>query len=103
MYPHSISMHVQLPFVLLGNKCDLNAIREVDTVRAQTWARSHGIRPYEVTVINRDSLKDPFCYLTWRMANPGEIERQKCVLVCIVLLFTCKTRSDISRFLKMFL
>lgn len=58
--------------VLLGNKSDLNAIREVDTVRAQTWARSHGIRPYEVTVMNRDSLKDPFCYITWRMANPGE-------------------------------
>ena len=58
--------------VLLGNKADLNAIREVDGGRAQMWAQSHGIRPYEVTVINRDGLKYPFCYVTWRMSNPGE-------------------------------
>ena len=58
--------------VLLGNKADLNAIREVDSGRAQMWAQSHGIRPYEVTVTNRDGLKDPFCYLTWRMSNPGK-------------------------------
>ena len=59
--------------VLLGNKGDLNAIREVDGGRAQVWAQSHGIRPYEVTVINRDGLKDPFCYITWRMSNPGKL------------------------------
>lgn len=66
-----IHAHSQLPMVLLGNKSDLNAIREVEQIRPQTWARCHGIRPYEVNVINRDSLKDPFCYITWRMANPG--------------------------------
>ena len=59
--------------IILGNKSDCNAIREVNADVAGQWARSRGIRPYEVTVINRDSLKDPFCYIAWRMANPGEL------------------------------
>lgn len=57
--------------VVLGNKFDCNAIREVKAEIVSIWARSNGIRPYEVTVGNRDCLKDPFCYLAWRMANPG--------------------------------
>ena len=58
--------------VLLGNKLDCNAIREVNAEVASAWARSYGIRPYEVTVMNRDRLKEAFCYIAWRMANPGK-------------------------------
>lgn len=66
-----VSKNKEVPVILLGNKSDCNAIREVNADVAGQWARSRGIRPYEVTVINRDSLKDPFCYIAWRMANPG--------------------------------
>lgn len=58
--------------VVLGNKADLNAIRQVKDETVKVWSRSNGIRPYEVSVANRDGLKDPFCYLAWRMANPSE-------------------------------
>ena len=68
----------KLPIVVLGNKRDLNAIREVPENKTQQWARSHGVKPYEVTVLDRDSLKDPFSYIAWRMANPGV-----CVCVCV--------------------
>lgn len=57
---------------MVGNKCDCNAIRQVNSDTVSAWARSNGIRPYEVTVMNRDCLKEPFCYIAWRMANPGE-------------------------------
>ena len=36
----------------------------------QHWARQHGIRAYETTVLDREGLKDPFCYIAWRMSNP---------------------------------
>lgn len=71
--------------VLLGNKADLNAIREVDDGRARGWAQSHGIQPYEVTVINRDGLKVPFCYITWRMSNPGKTDVSVCP--CFLVMF----------------
>ncbi len=38
----------------------------------QHWARAHGIRAYEVSVLDRDSLKEPFSYVAWRMSNPGQ-------------------------------
>lgn len=55
--------------VVVGNKLD--CVRAVERETATAWARSQGIRLYEVTVMNRDSLKEPFCYVAWRMANPG--------------------------------
>ncbi len=56
---------------MIGNKSDCNAIREVKQDTVNSWARSYGIRPYEVTVMNRDSLREPFSYIAWRMANPS--------------------------------
>ena len=67
---------------MLGNKCDCNAIRQVNSDTASSWARSNAIRPYEVTVMNRDCLKEPFCYIAWRMANPGMLSTNACVSVC---------------------
>lgn len=65
------SKNKEVPLVLLGNKCDCNAIRQVSSASVGAWARSNGIKPYEVSVMNRDCLKEPFCYIAWRMANPG--------------------------------
>lgn len=30
------------------------------------------VRCFEVTVLDRETLKAPFAYVTWGMANPGE-------------------------------
>ena len=38
---------------------------------ALPWARSHALRLFEVSVLDRDTLKEPLCYMAWRMANPG--------------------------------
>ncbi len=57
--------------VAIGNKVDLGGVREVTTAKASQWARSHGVRPFEVTVLNRDCLREPFSYIAWRMGNPG--------------------------------
>jgi NF-kappa-B inhibitor-interacting Ras-like protein len=59
------------PIVILANKRDLNAIREVDTGKASQLCKAHGVKFYEVTVLDRDGLKEPMCYMAWRMANPG--------------------------------
>lgn len=59
------------PIVILGNKRDLNAIREVESGKASQQCKAHGLKFYEVTVLDRDGLKDPMCYMAWRMANPG--------------------------------
>ena len=59
--------------VAVGNKADLGGVREVTTAKASQWARSHGVRPFEVTVLNRDCLKEPFSYIAWRMGNPGTV------------------------------
>ena len=68
--PSPLSLH-KAPIVVLGNKRDLNAIREVDTGKATQWARTHAVKFYEVTVLEREGLRDPICYIAWRMANPG--------------------------------
>lgn len=70
--PHSLPLSLpQAPVVILGNKRDLNAIREVETGKASQLCKAHGVKFYEVTVLDRDGLKDPMCYMAWRMANPG--------------------------------
>ena len=82
--------------VLLGNKLDCNAIREVSFEVASAWARSYGIRPFEVTVINRDRLKEPFCYIAWRMANPGMSSHPIIALMCITCLGYMKYHAKAS-------
>ena len=32
----------------------------------------YSVRCFEVTVLDRETLKAPFAYVTWGMANPGK-------------------------------
>lgn len=70
--PKVTARNKDLPMVVLGNKIDQSAMSVVPTTKSSQWARSYGIRPFEVTVLNRDSLKEPFSYIAWRMGNPGK-------------------------------
>ncbi len=48
--------------------------------RCGQWARSHGVTPYEVSVLNRDCIKEAFAYAAWRMGNPGN----ECTVLSVV-------------------
>ncbi|KAL5475604.1 hypothetical protein EMCRGX_G025436 [Ephydatia muelleri] len=60
-----------VPVVVLGNKSDLSSSRAVDFTQVLAWARQNAVNAYEVTVIDRETLKEPFCYIARRMFNPG--------------------------------
>lgn len=42
MFPHAINSHkLQIPTILVGNKCDLEKIRKVPKEKAQAFATQH--------------------------------------------------------------
>lgn len=74
--------------VVIGNKYDLDGIRDVSLATALDWAKTDGgtekyklyhflklflvtAHLYETSVLDRDSLREPFTFITWCMANPG--------------------------------
>jgi hypothetical protein len=67
-----ILRYKEVPVIIVGNKYDLDGIRQVTFEKAMEWARHFGINIYETSVLDRDSLRDPFTYITWSMANPGK-------------------------------
>jgi NF-kappa-B inhibitor-interacting Ras-like protein len=54
----------------LGNKLDLVNRRAVDSVQALNWAAREKIRVFEVSSLDRDSLHEPFVYLSSRLNPP---------------------------------
>ena len=89
---------VQYPIVLVGNKYDLNGIRDVDANQVQLWAqplnsesltvllfcnnKNCSVRSFETSVQSRDSLREPFTYIAWSMANPGMLLLQVMHTLC---------------------
>ncbi|XP_065911388.1 NF-kappa-B inhibitor-interacting Ras-like protein 2 isoform X1 [Dysidea avara] len=62
----------ECPMVVVGSKADLEEERTHEAIYPAPWARAHNIRCFEVTVLDRETLKPPFAYVTWGMANPGK-------------------------------
>lgn len=56
--------------ISLGNKCDLKDSKQVDFSTANKWAQKEKVRLWEVSVINRQSLIEPFVWLTSKMTQP---------------------------------
>lgn len=56
--------------ISLGNKCDLRDSKQVDFNTANKWAQTERVRLWEVSVSNRQSLLDPFVWLTSKMTQP---------------------------------
>ena len=70
---HMIGMrHKETPVVVVGNKYDLDGIRDVDVTVSTQWAKTNGVHLYETSVLDRESLREPFTYITWCMANPDK-------------------------------
>jgi len=56
--------------ISLGNKCDLKDQKQVDFNTANKWAQKEKVRLWEVSVVNRQSLIEPFVWLTSKMTQP---------------------------------
>ncbi|KAK2888736.1 hypothetical protein QQF64_029310 [Cirrhinus molitorella] len=54
---------LQVPGVLVGNKCDLSSRREVDAAAAQSWAQSHGLEYHETSAKEIGECEAPFLSL----------------------------------------
>ena len=56
--------------VVVGNKSDLEAEREVGAAFAQNWASKEKVRLFETNIKNRKSLAEPFVHICSRMSQP---------------------------------
>lgn len=60
----------QVTIVVLGNKLDKQDERRVDSNMAQNWAKTEKVRLWEVSVVDRRTLIEPFVYLASKMTQP---------------------------------
>lgn len=60
----------QVTIVVLGNKLDMQEQRRVDAEVAQHWAKTEKVRLWEVSVVDRRTLIEPFVYLASKMTQP---------------------------------
>lgn len=60
----------QVTIVVLGNKLDKQNERRVDSNMAQNWAKNEKVRLWEVSVVDRRTLIEPFVYLASKMTQP---------------------------------
>ncbi|XP_053322634.1 NF-kappa-B inhibitor-interacting Ras-like protein 1 [Spea bombifrons] len=57
----------EVVIIILGNKCDLAARRQVDEDMARHWARTERIKFWEVSVADRKTLIEPFTHLASKL------------------------------------
>ncbi|XP_054911823.1 NF-kappa-B inhibitor-interacting Ras-like protein 1 [Poeciliopsis prolifica] len=60
----------EVTIIVLGNKSDLTELRQVEQEAAQQWARGEKVKLWEVSVMERGSLIEPFIQLTSRLTQP---------------------------------
>ncbi|XP_043910679.1 NF-kappa-B inhibitor-interacting Ras-like protein 2 [Protopterus annectens] len=60
----------EVTIIVLGNKCDLTDQKCVDYDSAQQWAKAEKVRLWEVSVLDRKTLIEPFVYLVSKMTQP---------------------------------
>lgn len=57
-----------IPILVLGNKLDLFRYRQVDRAEADLWSAKEKVRLVEVTAMDRQTLIEPFVFLTSRLS-----------------------------------
>lgn len=60
----------QVTIIVLGNMLDKQEERRVDSNMAQNWAKNEKVRLWEVSVVERRTLIEPFVYLASKMTQP---------------------------------
>lgn len=56
-----------IPILVLGNKLDCFRYRQIDRAEAEIWSAKEKVRLVEVTATDRQTLIEPFVYLTSRL------------------------------------
>lgn len=73
LFPYTdvgFSVGPQVTIIVLGNKLDKQEERRVDSNMAQNWAKNEKVRLWEVSVVERRTLIEPFVYLASKMTQP---------------------------------
>lgn len=65
-----VGLDPQVTIVVLGNKLDKQNERRVDANMVQNWAKNEKVRLWEVSVVDRRTLIEPFVYLASKMTQP---------------------------------
>ena len=60
----------ELVVIALANKLDLANRRKVESVQALNWAAKERLKLYEVSSLDRESLTEPFVYLSSKLNPP---------------------------------
>lgn len=60
----------EVTIIVLGNKCDLTDQKRVEYDSAQQWAKAEKLRLWEVSVLDRKTLIEPFVHLVSKMTQP---------------------------------
>ncbi|XP_075894890.1 NF-kappa-B inhibitor-interacting Ras-like protein 2 [Nelusetta ayraudi] len=60
----------EVTIIVLGNMLDKQDERRVDSNMAQNWAKNEKVRLWEVSVVDRRTLIEPFVHLASKMTQP---------------------------------
>ncbi|XP_070540765.1 NF-kappa-B inhibitor-interacting Ras-like protein 2 [Ptychodera flava] len=60
-----------ITIIALGNKVDLDHLREVDISTATAWAHKEKVKLFEVSVKDRRSILEPLVFMATRMSTPS--------------------------------
>ncbi|KAK6186160.1 hypothetical protein SNE40_008254 [Patella caerulea] len=63
-------MRDKVSIIVIGNKSEVNEARQVEFNTALKWSTKEKVRLWEVSVANRQSLVEPFIYLTSKITQP---------------------------------
>ncbi|CAB4068131.1 TADA2A [Lepeophtheirus salmonis] len=93
-----------ISYIVIGNKSDLSARRQVDNVQALNWAAREKTRLFEVSSLDRESLKEPFRFLSSKLNPPPNkstfsqltMGRKACHLVLHDPFIECHTCKEIT-------
>ena len=59
-----------ITIVVVGNKCDLQSERQVETSNALSWASKEKVKLFETSTSNRKLLAEPFISICSKMTQP---------------------------------
>ena len=58
------------PFVILGNKCDLETERKVPADKAKVWAKNHGgLKTFEISAKDSTGVEEAFVEIAKQAAS----------------------------------